>query len=237
VKRDHIVVKGLSVSYGSFRALAEIGFECRAGEFVAIVGKSGGGKTSFLNALAGFIPYEGEVQAPERVGYVFQNYSLFPWMTVAQNIEFGLGPLPRSERKKRVTEILARIEMAEFRKRYPSQLSGGQIQRVALARALAPDPDLLLMDEPYAALDHHTRERMQDWLLAVLQETPKIVIFVTHFIEEAIYLADRIIVLKEKKFVSDLKTPFQRPRTREMRFSEQFLDMKQRVLSYMEGEV
>jgi len=181
------------------------------------------------------VPYEGEIEAPSSVGYVFQSYALFPWMTVKKNIEFGLNGLDKIERHKRVKQMLEQIDMAEYAKRYPSQLSGGQVQRVALARALAPNPAVLFMDEPYGALDHHTREKMQDWLLSVWKDTRKTVLFVTHYIEEAIFLADRIIVVNGKKFVADLAVPFSRPRDAEVRFSKTFLDMKHQVLEYMEN--
>jgi ABC-type nitrate/sulfonate/bicarbonate transport system ATPase subunit len=228
-----IDVRGLTVRYGDFLALENVDFTCRDGEFVAIVGRSGTGKTSLLNALAGLIPFEGQVEVRESMGYVFQAHALFPWMTVADNISFGLGGRPREERRLRVREMLERIELADLRRRYPSQLSGGQIQRVALARALAPDPEILLMDEPYGALDHLTRERMQSWLLSVWQETRKTVLFVTHYIEEAVFLADRIVVVRDSRFVADLEVPFSRPRHDDVRYMERFLDVKHEVLDYM----
>jgi ABC-type nitrate/sulfonate/bicarbonate transport system ATPase subunit len=230
-----IRTSSLSVSYGDFQALDKVDFECFDGEFVSIVGKSGTGKSSFLNALAGFIAYEGSVVAPSSIGYVFQDYALFPWMRVEENIAFGLAHLAKPQRRERVLEMLERIEMSEFSRRYPPELSGGQIQRVALARALAPDPTVLLMDEPYGALDHHTRDRMQTWLLSVWEDSKKTVLFVTHYIEEAIFLADRVVVLRDRRFVADLKVPFSRPRKQDLRFSERFLDMKYEVLDYMEN--
>ena len=234
MSRPLIKVRGLSVSYGSFQVLDGVDFECKDGQFVAIVGMSGTGKSTFLNALAGFVPYEGTVEVPDSIGYVFQSYALFPWMTVEKNIAFALTGVERSQRRARVQEMLKRIEMAELGKRYPSELSGGQVQRVSLARALAPDPAVLLMDEPYGALDHHTRDRMQNWLLSVWSETKKSVIFVTHYIEEAIFLSDRIVVIRDKRFAVDVKVPFSRPRSDDLRFSERFLDMKHEVLDHME---
>jgi NitT/TauT family transport system ATP-binding protein len=234
MKKEYLIAKNVSVYYGDFLALDNVNLKCKEGEFVAIVGKSGSGKSSFLNALAGFIPYEGEIKRPESIGYVFQSYALYPWMTVQKNIEFGLGNLSREERRKLVNEMLKQIDMKEYAKRYPLQLSGGQIQRVALARAMAPNPDVLLMDEPYGALDHHTRDKMQDWLLTIWNKTKKTVLFVTHYIEEAIFLADRVVVQRDKKFVTDLVVPFSRPRCDSIRFTEQFLDMKHLILDYME---
>lgn len=230
----HIKVEGVTVAYDSFNALEDVSFECVNGEFVVIVGKSGTGKSTFLNALADFIPYKGKINMPKNFGYVFQKYALFPWMTVEKNIEFGLGNLSSTKRHKRVNEMLERIEMQYHAKHYPSNLSGGQVQRVALARALAPNPDVMLMDEPYGALDHHTRDKMQDWLLTMWKETKKTILFVTHYIEEAIFLADRIIIVRDKKFIADITVPFSRPRSNDLRFSEHFLDMKHEVLDYMD---
>ncbi len=235
MNRPPIMVDSLIVKYGDVRALDGVHFECAEGEFVSVVGMSGTGKSSFLNALAGLIPYDGTVLVPSSLGYVFQSHALFPWMTVQQNIHFGLCDLPKPERRKRVLEMLERIEMPQFSKRYPAELSGGQVQRVALARALAPDPGVLFMDEPYGALDHHTRDRMQTWLLSVWEQSRKTVLFVTHYIEEAIFLADRVVVLRDGRFVADLEVPFSRPRSQDLRFSERFLDLKHEVLDYMES--
>ena len=235
MREKYLTAKNVSVSYGDFLALDGVDFECKEGEFIAIVGKSGCGKSSLLNAIAGFIPYKGEIKVSESIGYVFQNYALFPWMTVRKNIEFGLGKINRTARRKLTDELLEQVDMKDNEKRYPQQLSGGQVQRVALARALAPNPDVLLMDEPYGALDHHTRDKMQDWLLSIWSKSKKTVLFVTHYIEEAIFLADRIIVLNEKKFIADIKVPFARPRKDDLRFSESFLDMKVVVLNHMEN--
>jgi NitT/TauT family transport system ATP-binding protein len=227
--------KGVSVNYGDYTALNGMDLECRDGEFISIVGTSGSGKSSILNVVAGLIPYQGDVCVTGSLGYVFQSFALFPWFTVAGNIGFGLEKWDRAKKAARVDEMLEKIELTGNGLRYPNQLSGGQIQRVALARALAPNPQILLMDEPYASLDHHTRERMAGWLLSLWEAERKTVLFVTHYVDEAIFLSDRILVLRDNKFACNLKIPFTRPRSEDLRFSERFLDVKKAVLDYMEG--
>jgi len=228
-----ISAAGVGVTLGDVEVLRDVHFECARGEFVAIVGASGSGKSSFLNAVANLVPYDGRIAIEGSVGYVFQSYALFPWMTVRQNVAFGLDA-DDAGRKARVDDLLERVEMSALAERYPSQLSGGQVQRVALARALAPSPDVLLMDEPYAALDQRTRERMQVWLLSVWETERTSVLFVTHNMEEAIYLADRVVVLSALHFDHGLRVPFPRPRRESLRFETAFLEFKQRVLELMD---
>jgi NitT/TauT family transport system ATP-binding protein len=187
-------------------ALDNINLEIPAGQFTCLLGPSGCGKSTLLNAVAGFAPptsgsitAEGEPvtgPGPER-GMVFQEYALFPWMTAEQNVGFGLEikGMPRDEIKRRVGELLALLSLADFRQRYPKDLSGGMRQRVAIARVLALDSPIMLMDEPFGALDALTRRNLQDELLRIWAELKKTILFVTHSIEEAIYLADRIVVM------------------------------------------
>lgn len=183
-----------------------ISLEIADGEFVAIVGPSGCGKSTLLNAVAGFAPPSSGAIAvdgapvagpgPER-GMVFQEYALFPWMTVAQNIGFGLEirGVPKARVVETVERLLTMLSLSEFRQRYPKDLSGGMRQRVAIARVLALDSPVMLMDEPFGALDALTRRNLQDELLRIWAELGKTILFVTHSIEEAIYLADRIVVM------------------------------------------
>jgi NitT/TauT family transport system ATP-binding protein len=187
-------------------ALKDINLEIDAGQFVCLLGPSGCGKSTLLNAVAGFsLPSSGSIQVegetvsapgPKR-GMVFQEYALFPWMTVEQNIAFGLEikGIAQAEREQRVAALLEMLGMADFRNRFPKDLSGGMRQRVAIARVLALDSPIMLMDEPFGALDALTRRNLQDELLRIWAELKKTVIFVTHSIEEAIYLADRIVVM------------------------------------------
>ncbi len=187
-------------------ALRDINLEIPEGQFVCLLGPSGCGKSTLLNAIAGFaLPSGGSIIAngkevrepgPDR-GMVFQEYALFPWMTVEKNIAFGLEikGMKNVDIEQRVSNLLQMLGLYEFRQRYPKDLSGGMRQRVAIARVLALDSPIMLMDEPFGALDALTRRNLQDELLRIWSELKKTIIFVTHSIEEAIYLADRIIVM------------------------------------------
>jgi NitT/TauT family transport system ATP-binding protein len=187
-------------------ALKDINLEIKAGEFVCLLGPSGCGKSTLLNAVAGFaLPSAGEISVegkkitgpgPDR-GMVFQEYALFPWMTVAQNIAFGLEvqKKDKAEIELTVNQLLELLHLKDFRDRFPKDLSGGMRQRVAIARVLALDSPIMLMDEPFGALDALTRRNLQDELLRLWNKLGKTILFVTHSIEESIYLADRIVVM------------------------------------------
>jgi NitT/TauT family transport system ATP-binding protein len=187
-------------------ALKGIDLTIPRGQFVCLLGPSGCGKSTLLNAMAGFqLPTQGRISVsgrevtmpgPER-GMVFQEYALFPWMTVGDNVAFGLElkSLPRRDVDTRVDALLKTLGLSDFKGRYPKDLSGGMRQRVAIARVLAIDSPILLMDEPFGALDALTRRTLQDELIRIWAEFRKTIVFVTHSIEEAIYLADRIVVM------------------------------------------
>ncbi|HEX2567165.1 MAG TPA: ABC transporter ATP-binding protein [Burkholderiales bacterium] len=222
-------VSGLRKTYsknGRDLPILEIdGFSAREGEFVTIIGPSGCGKSTFLHMLGGFIPgesgsirvYGREVTAPgpDR-GMMFQEFALYPWRTVAGNVAWGLEVqgLPAAEIEDRVSRYLGMMGLAEFRSHYPAELSGGMKQRVALARVLAFDPKVLLMDEPFGALDAQTREVMQAELTALWERTGKTIVFVTHDIEEAVYLGDRVVVLTARpaRIREEVKIDLPRPR-------------------------
>ncbi|MEV7521797.1 ABC transporter ATP-binding protein [Streptomyces sp. NPDC091371] len=199
-------LEGLSVGYGTAPVLERTDLEFPAGSFTALLGPSGCGKSTVLNTIAGFVrPSGGRVTAgsvpvrgpgPER-GVVFQHYALFPWRTARGNVEFALKRLglPRAERRRRALAALAEVGLADGAEKYPAELSGGMRQRVALARALAAEPRVLLMDEPFGALDALTRTRMQELLRELWRRTGTTVLFVTHDIDEALALAERVIVL------------------------------------------
>jgi NitT/TauT family transport system ATP-binding protein len=206
----HIVISHVSKVFQTAErelvALKDIDLDIPQGQFVCLLGPSGCGKSTLLNAVAGFAPpSSGSITAdgqlvtgpgPER-GMVFQEYALFPWMTVADNVAFGLEikGMPKAEISAVVDQLLAMLSLTDFRNRYPKDLSGGMRQRVAIARVLALDSPIMLMDEPFGALDALTRRNLQDELLRIWAELKKTIIFVTHSIEEAIYLADRIVVM------------------------------------------
>ena len=223
-------VKSVSKVYLSMKsepvlALLDVNLEVHKNEFFSIVGPSGCGKTTLLNLLAGFEqPTRGElrvggavIQAPgwDR-SVVFQEYALFPWYTVMQNIRYGLQRkrVPDAEQRRLVDHYIGLVGLRGFESRYPRELSGGMRQRVSIARALAVNPSILLMDEPFASLDIQTREYMQDELLKIWQREPKTVIFVTHSIDEAIKLSDRVAIMAPRPGrVEEIKTVhFDRPR-------------------------
>jgi NitT/TauT family transport system ATP-binding protein len=190
-------------------ALADVSLEVRPREFLAILGPSGCGKSTLLYLVGGFLPIEtGHIvveskpvaaPGPDR-GIVFQHFALFPWKTVRGNILYGLERqrLPRAEREQRAQAFIDLVGLRGFEDSYPSQLSGGMKQRTAIARTLAFDPSILLMDEPFGALDAQTRSLMQTELLSIWQRTPKTVIFVTHDVQEAVYLAERVAVMSAR---------------------------------------
>jgi NitT/TauT family transport system ATP-binding protein len=208
-------------------ALKGIVLTIDAGEFVTILGPSGCGKSTLLNIIAGFsLPTSGRVFAngvevtlpgPDR-GMVFQEYALFPWMTVAENVAFGLEikKLPKQAIREKVDTLLGKLQLLEFRDRFPKDLSGGMKQRVAIARVLALDPPTMLMDEPFGALDALTRRTMQDEVLRIWTEFRKTIVFVTHGIEESIYLADRVVVMTYRPGTVKRIVPVELPRPRDI---------------------
>ena len=207
VEVDHVGKTYQTVGGGSFRALDDVNLSIGRGEFVCLLGPSGCGKSTLLAALAGFVPAsEGivridgrEVSGPSSSRItIFQQYGLFPWRSVLSNVEFGLegkAGVSRRERERIAREYIELVGLQDFADSRPSELSGGMQQRVSIARALATNPDVLFMDEPFGALDAITRMKLQDDLLRIAKEAGKTVVFVTHDIDEAVYLSDRIVVM------------------------------------------
>lgn len=237
---DH-VTKQFDVADERTLALEDVSLTIEENEFVSIVGRSGCGKTTLLNLIAGLLlPTEGEVRIGDHVitrpgpdrGMVFQHSALFPWLNALDNIQFGPSNqgVPRKERIEQAHDLIELVRLKGFEKKYPRELSGGMQQRVAIARALAVDPDTLLMDEPFGALDELTRSEMQEELLRIWDVRKKTVVFVTHSILEAIYLSDRIIVLSphpgrlRAEFSIDLPRPRQRSSQQFMKLYEDIHD-------------
>lgn len=227
----------LSVTFpngnGGLQALRDVNFHVHAQEFVCVLGPSGCGKSTLLRVLAGLLkPTSGVLNFREhagempRTGFVFQNANLMPWRTVIQNILLPTELSGEAEKESvaQAAELIELVGLQGFETAWPKDLSGGMAQRVAIARALIHDPDLLLLDEPFGALDALTRERMGAELLRIWQAHQKTVIMVTHSISEAIFLADRVIVLTSRpgNVAIDLEIDLPRPRTEEMRYSEKF---------------
>jgi sulfonate transport system ATP-binding protein len=223
-------------------ALGGISLEVAAGEIVAVIGGSGCGKSTLLRAISGLDPasdgavvLDGEpITAPhERIGIIFQEPRLLPWLKVADNVGFGLGDCPKPERSRRVAAALARVGLADKAAAWPRELSGGQAQRVAIVRALVTRPEVLLMDEPFSALDAFTRADLQDHLLDLWADTKPTLILVTHDVDEAIVLADRVMVMRPHpgRIFEAIEVDLPRPRDRQ---SAAFDFAKRRVLAALD---
>jgi NitT/TauT family transport system ATP-binding protein len=211
-----LILEKVSHDYDGVAVLQELSLSVSPGELVVLVGPSGCGKTTLLNILSGFLkPRSGDVQTTGLLRTVYQQDGLFPWLTVKENIAMGLRAMKdKDRREKELQELLELIHLENFRDHYPHQLSGGMRQRVELARVIAGDSDILLMDEPFSALDYQTRLRMRQELAMVLQKRPRTVVFVTHDIEEAAQLADRVLVLSQRpaRISKELSINLHRPR-------------------------
>ncbi len=225
----NLVIRNLAKTYfdayagAHVTAVWDISLEVGESEFVSVVGPSGCGKTTILNMIAGFIPASGgdilldgrhiNGPGPDR-GVVFQSFALFPWKTVLENVAFGpkMRGAGKAEREKIAREYLTLTGLAHAAERYPNELSGGMQQRVGVARALANEPDVLLMDEPFASVDAQTRMTLQEELTRIWQARRPTVIFITHDVNEAVFLANRVIVLSKGRVLADLDVPLPRPR-------------------------
>ncbi|SMF36396.1 NitT/TauT family transport system ATP-binding protein [Tistlia consotensis] len=246
-RNGSIRVTGLEHTYAAAgrvtKALEDIRLDIAPGRFVVIVGPSGCGKSSLLMMLAGLVaPTAGRIVCggraltapdPDLVGVVFQEASLYPWLTAQENVEFPLSlrRVPRAERTQRARDKLALVGLAGFEDRYPHELSGGMKQRVSIARGLVQNPPVLLLDEPFAALDEQTRISMGDELLRIWEQTGKTVVFVTHSLTEAAYLADQIVVMSARpgRIVDRVEVDLPRPRTYAMMGTPRFAELRQRI--------
>jgi NitT/TauT family transport system ATP-binding protein len=247
-----IAIRGVSKSFAvgrdSLLALDHVDLDVRAGEFVTLVGPSGCGKSTLLDLVSGLTaPTGGQILLDGHPitgpgldrGVVFQQYALFPWRTALGNVAFGLETkgVGRRERITRAREVLDLVGLAGFADRYPHQLSGGMQQRVAIARSLAYEPEVLLMDEPYAALDAQTREALQDQLLDIWQRTGTTVLFITHSIEEAVYLGQRVAVMTSRPGRIKQLVDIDLPRSEDQRSTPEFAAQRHTVWQLLRDEI
>jgi NitT/TauT family transport system ATP-binding protein len=243
-----LTIRNLSKTYfdvhagANVTAVRDLSLEVPAGEFVSIVGPSGCGKTTLLNMIAGFLPHtEGEIlvggepvkgPGPDR-GVVFQSWALFPWRTVLDNVAFGpkMRGVPRAEREKIAHEYLALAKLSGAAGRYPNELSGGMQQRVGVVRALANEPDVLLMDEPFASVDAQTRMTLQEELTRIWEQKRPTVIFITHDVAEAVFLGNRVVALSKGKVLEEIEVDLPRPRVwDDLNEDDRFKALNARVL-------
>lgn len=241
------IVRTFTSGNSAVHALGPVDLEIGSGEFVCIVGPSGCGKSTLLRIIAGLLaPSSGEILLSSSddsplASVVFQDYSIYPWKTVAANVRFGLDILgiPRKEANRRVDDVLRRLGLQEFSAAYPAALSGGMRQRVSIARALVTEPQILLMDEPFAALDAQMRHILQDELLELWQEERRTVVFITHNLDEALVLGDRVLVMGARpgRIVGEFDVPFDRPRNGDVRKSADFTRMEGEIWELLRTEV
>lgn len=238
-RKDKVKVTHLTKKFDDLLVLDDISFTVKEGEFLCIVGPTGCGKTTFLNSLTKlYKPTSGEILINDEpvdllkhnIAYIFQEYSTMPWLTVEENVGFGLDikNIPKSEAQEKVNEYLQVVGLEKYRKYYPDQLSASMLQRVVIARAFATEPEVLLMDEPYGQLDIELRFRLEDELLKLWERNKTTVIFITHNIEEAVYLGERILVLTNKPtgIKKEIYNNIQRPRNIA---AKDFVDLRNEV--------
>jgi len=249
IKFDNIT-KRFSLRKGDIVAVKDFSLEIKKGEILTIVGASGCGKTTLLNMVAGFLtPSSGNIlldgqpitKIEPRCGMIFQNYALFPWLSVRKNVEFGpkINGVSKKVRREESARYIEMVGLKGFEDAYPGELSGGMRQRTALCRVLANKPDILLCDEPFAALDAMTRQIMQQELLRIVNESGQTVLFITHSIDEALILSDKIVVMSVRpgtvKDIYDIELPH--PGKVEVQLTDEYLKLKRQIWAMVEEEV
>lgn len=245
-----IKINNVTKRFGDLVVLKDLDLHIKEGEFVVLLGASGCGKSTLLNLIAGFEqPSEGTVMVNDRLitdvdpgsGMVFQQYALFPWQTVMQNVAFGLKlkGVPKAAREERAQHYINMVGLAGFENSYPKELSGGMRQRVAIARVLTNDTDVILLDEPFAALDAMTRQVLQEQLVKIYEANHKTIVFITHSIDEALLLSTRMIVLGAKpgRIVKDIENDLPHPRNAKVQLSQRYNDIKTEVWDVVQEEV
>ncbi len=240
-----IRLENVSKSIGDLEILNNVSFPVKKGEFLCLVGPSGCGKTTLLKCIAGLRDYAGTIFIEgtqseginRKIGYVFQEFSLFPFRTVKGNMDFGLEiqKTPKKERHSTVKSLIELFRLEGFENAYPHELSGGMQKKVAIARAIATNPEILLMDEPFVSLDAQTRNMLQKELLRIWQKTQKTIVFVTHNVDEAVFLADRVMVLTKRPATVKTEFPIKLDRERD-RTSYKFVEVRKEILRELEVE-
>ncbi|CAN7357763.1 ABC transporter ATP-binding protein [Rhizobium leguminosarum] len=251
-KRPMVSIDAVTMAFGSYVAVQDVNLTVADGEFLAIVGPTGCGKSTVLNAIAGLLrPASGTVTidgasvkgVQNDIGYLFQQDALLPWKTSIENVELGLlfKGVPSAERRERSMNWLSKVGLKGFEHRYPHQLSGGQRKRVQMAQALIAGPKVILMDEPFSALDIHTRHLMQNELLRLWQEERRAVVMITHDLEEAIALGDRVAILAagpRSRVIESFPVELERPRdVAEIKLDPRFMDLYRNIWASLRGEV
>jgi NitT/TauT family transport system ATP-binding protein len=247
---DMIRMEGVTKSFGKLKVLDAVDLSVAKGEFLVLLGASGCGKSTMLNMVSGFEkPTDGTIHVNGRqvkdiepaCGMVFQQYALFPWKTVSENIAFGLKMrgVGRAERRERAQFYVDMVGLRGFENSYPQALSGGMKQRVSIARVLANDPDVMLFDEPFAALDAMTRQVLQEQLLSIYEKSGKTILFITHSIDEALMLSTRMIVMGSKpgRVVQDIHNDLPLPRSADVQLSPRYLELKKSIWDTVQVEV
>lgn len=245
-----ISIQGVSKFFGDFEALKRVDLEVAQGEFVVLLGASGCGKSTLLNLITGFDkPTSGRIVVNGRevtsvdphCGMVFQQYALFPWLTVLDNVAFGLKMkgMGRSERNEIAHRFIDMVGLKGFENKYPNALSGGMRQRVSIARVLANDPDVILLDEPFAALDAMTRQVLQDELLRIYEQSGKTIVFITHSIDEALLLSTRMLIMSARpgRIVTDIRNDLPMPRNVDVQLSPRYNELKSQIWETVQAEV
>jgi len=250
-KNDSMIsIQGISKHYGDFEALQHVDLNIRQGEFVVLLGASGCGKSTLLNLVTGFDrPTSGRIvvngrevtKVEPQCGMVFQQYALFPWLNVLDNVAFGLKMkgISKTERHATARRFIEMVGLKGFEDKYPSALSGGMRQRVSIARVLANDPDVILLDEPFAALDAMTRQVLQDELLQIYEKSKKTIIFITHSIDEALLLSTRMLIMSARpgRVVTDIVNDLPMPRNAQVQLSPRYNELKSQIWDTVQAEV
>ncbi len=245
-----IKIENVCKTFGELEVLHDISLDVEKGEFVVLLGASGCGKSTLINLIAGFSPpTSGRIMVnghevtdvDPSSGMVFQQYALFPWMTVIENVAFGLKlrGIAKRDREAHAMKYIEMVGLLGFANSFPKALSGGMRQRVSIARVLANDPDVILLDEPFAALDAMTRQVLQEQLVAIYEKSKKTIVFITHSIDEAILLSTRLIILGAKpgRVVQDLTNDLPHPRNADVQLNQKYTDLKAKIWKTVQAEV